>query len=209
MKKRIYGTILAVMTGLAIMAGHVPNASADPSKELKQLPPPLRQYVIKAAFLYNFARYTEWPQNAFQGTLAPLRLCILGNDPFGPALQSIAGKRVQNRTIMVIHLIWAEDAPQCHMLFITASAQGHLKDLFKTLEGKPVLTISDTPDTVHAGGVIGLEMVEKKVRFRINLDNADSAGLKLSSRVLNLAAIVRNETLGETLNRQTTAVPNN
>lgn len=207
MKRRAHKLILVLAASLFLTAGGVSEARADPGQGLENLPAPLREYLIKAAFLYNFARFTRWPSDAFQGASSPLRLCILGKDPFGPTLETIAKKKVAKRRIVISHLVWAEDAPECHVLFISASAHGRLGELFKLLDGKPVLTVSDEPGIVRSGSVIGLEIVDRKVRFRVNVDAAEGAGLKLSSRLLNLAIIVRNEPKAGMFDRQSTAVP--
>jgi hypothetical protein len=192
-KRRLGRLILILAACAALAAGPVREARADHERNLDQLPPQLREYLIKAAFVYNFARFTEWPAAAFQGPTSPLRLCLLGKDPFGQALDSIAGKKIKNRDIEVRHLLFVEEARACHVLFISESAKGRLAEVLQLLRDAPILTIGDMPDAARAGGIIGLEIVQKKVRFRVNLDNAQGAGLKMSSRLLDLAMIVRNE----------------
>lgn len=170
-----------------------------PSLSLAQMPErglrnaPVSEYLVKAAFLYNFARFAEWPADAFKGPADTVRLCVLGRDPFGSDLKSLKGKRIGNRKIQIRHLIWADEAVDCHVLFLSQTTEGRLVRLFQLLDGKPVLTVSDWPAPVRSGGVIGLEVIDRKVRFRINVDTARQSGVKLSSRLLKLAVIVRNQ----------------
>ena len=192
--KRRLGRLILILTACAALAaGPVAEARADHESNLDQLPPQLREYLIKAAFIYNFARFTEWPMEAFQGPASPLQLCLLGKDPFGQALDTIAGKKIRNRDIEIRYLLFVEEARACHVLFISESAQGRLTEILELLRDAPILTVGDMPEVTRAGGIIGLEIVKKKVRFRVNLDNVQSAGLKMSSRLLDLAMIVRNQ----------------
>ena len=187
--RRLALAAACLVTGLGLPG----ESRAGAMDELQQLPPHVREYVIKAAFIYNFARFTEWPEQAFGTSATPIRLCLLGGNPFGRAIDSLAGKKIGEREVAVSQVLWAEQAADCHLLFISEAAAGHMPEILPLVEGKPVLTIGDTPDVVGAGAIIGLQIVDKKIRFRVNLDNVERSGLKLSSRLLNLAAIVRND----------------
>lgn len=180
-------------TCVFISAGAASPARAEHDQRPDKHAKPIPEYLIKAAFLYNFARFTEWPSDAFEGAMDPIRLCILGQSPFGRALETIDGKTVRSRMISVVNLVWADEASQCHMLFISTSAQGRVAKLFDLLAGKPILTVSDWPEVAESGSIIGLEIVKKKIRFRVNVDAATNARLQFSSRLLNLAKIIRNE----------------
>jgi len=206
-KRRLGRLILILAACGALAAGPVSDARAGHQGNLDQLPPQLREYLIKAAFIYNFARFTEWPAEAFQNPASPLRLCLLGKDPFGRALDTIAKKKIRSRAIEVRHLLFVEEARACHVLFISKSAEGRLAEVLSLLRDAPILTVGDMPDTARAGGIIGLEIVQKKVRFRVNLDNVQSAGLRMSSRLLDLAMIVRNEPKAGDHPNQTSANP--
>ncbi len=152
-----------------------------------------REYLIKAAFLYNFAKFTEWPAGSFSDSAAPLDVCVFGEDPFGDALESIAGKLIRGRKVAVHRVASIEAAAACHLLFISESEATRLAGILESLRGRPVLTIADMPDFARAGGIINLKTnPNDKVRFEINAAIAKRAGLRLSSKLLNLAEITPN-----------------
>jgi len=176
---------LIFIIALCITVSSWPNAHADP--------PPSREYVIKAVFLYNFAKFVEWPAEAFPNRRAPLTLCILGKDPFGLALDSIKGKKVRGRKLVIQHLARIEDLEQCHILFISASEEIRLPQILSTIRGMSILTVSDMKRFVQHGGIINLVTIETKVRFEINVGVAHLAGLEISSKLLKLAKIVEDD----------------
>ncbi len=139
------------------------------------------EYRVKAAFLYHFAQLTRWPGEG-EGAL---RVCVLGEDPFGPALERLEGKRVRGRRISVGRCS-SGGACDCEVVFVSRSERGRLAADLARL-GPGVLTVSDIPGFAGAGGMIELVLVDGKVRFRINRGAAERAGLRLSSRLLHLA----------------------
>ncbi len=154
---------------------------------------PSREYRIKAAFIYNFAKFTHWPDSSFPDVTAPLEFCVFGEDPFGGALDAIAGKTIRGRVVAVRRVASVEAGAACHLLFISDSEARRLTGILKSLRGRPVLTIADMPDFARAGGIINLKTnQDDKVRFEINVGTAKRAGLKISSKLLNLAEITRN-----------------
>ncbi len=187
------GTLYAA--GLALAAGFAATANAGPIEERRTSSAGLPEYTVKAAFVYNFARFTEWPDAAFKDAESPLRLCVLGQDPFDGALNTIAGKTIGDRELLVSYPIWASEVRNCHILFISEAAGNRLTEIVTHLDGSPVLTIGDTPDIARSGGIIGLENVENRIRFQVNLDAAQRSGLRLSSRILDLATSVHSERL--------------
>ena len=146
-----------------------------------------REYEIKAAFLYNFALFIEWPEAAFGASTSPLVLCVLGDDPFGPALDTVEGRTAEGRTIEVRRFDGLEDLDECHILFISSSEREWLADVVEFLGSSSVLTVGETDDFAERGGIINLTIVRNKVRFEINLEAGNRAGLRLSSQLLNLA----------------------
>lgn len=171
---------------IAAVVNQPPNAYAEAS--------PLPEYVVKAALLYNIAKFTTWPAETFADAAAPMTLCILGTDPFGEAFR---GRTVRGREVVTTS--WARDAnpAACHILFIRQSEQQYLPQIFDSLKNVPVLTIGDMQKFAHAGGIVNLIMVGNKVRFEINLNAAQHANLKLSSKLLKLAQIVPGKRPGE------------
>ncbi len=150
------------------------------------------EYEVKAAFLYNFAKFTEWPAGSFAGDQASLTICVLGDDPFGKAFNPIRAKTVKNRPVVIREVADADAAGGCHMLFIAASEQPHVDAILGSLGKRSVLTVSDMKKFVQSGGMISFVMVDDKVRFEINNGAADRAGLKISSQILKLARTVKN-----------------
>ena len=147
------------------------------------------EYQVKALFLYNFAKFVDWPPNM---RADPICIGILGDDPFGDALdQTVKGKTVNGRNFVVKRLQRQEDGEGCHIVFISASEKKKVRAILNGLGRCNVLTVGDVEGFAAAGGVINFEIVDSKVRFEVNIDAAERAGLKLSSKLLNLAKIVR------------------
>lgn len=149
-----------------------------------------REYKIKAAFLYNFVKFTEWPENRFEDSSVPLRICVLGENPFGEQIYSIAGKNVRGRQLAISSLSKVEETDPCHLLFIGESEVERLPVILAELSERPVLTVSDMKGFATAGGMINLRTVDNKIRFTININATRTVALRLSSRVLRLADIV-------------------
>lgn len=145
------------------------------------------EYAVKAAIMYNIVKFTRWPEAAYPGPSAPLRLCVFGGDPFGRTLDKLAGRRAAGRPIVVDRPGGVEQAGRCHVLFIAGIEPDAMGRLLNHLSERPVLTIADLPGFDQASGIISLRTVSDRVRFRINLGAADKAGLTFSSKLLALA----------------------
>jgi hypothetical protein len=149
------------------------------------------EYQVKAAFLYNFAKFIEWPPSSFPDASAPIRICILGRDPFGAELHQIADeKSVNGRKLQVHQLADLRTARTCHILFIASSEKPQLKQTLESLQGADVLTVGDTEGFVEKGGMINFVLENDRVRFEVNQKAAEQAGLKVSSKLLNIAKSV-------------------
>jgi len=149
------------------------------------------EYEIKAAFIYNFLKFIEWPNGAFASRSDTVNICILGDDPFGTALNSIGEETVKDKKIIIKHYNKFIDLKKCHILFICSSEIKQLTEILGTLKGMNILTVSDTKGFAQQGVVINFYIEEDKVRFEINQDAANRSGLKISSKLLSLAKIVR------------------
>ena len=147
----------------------------------------LPEYRLKAAFVYNFIVYTEWPAER-NGTL---NLCILGTDPFGAEIDGLQGKPVAGRSIAVQRKAPGEPFSNCQVVFVHASAMQTLPRLLEGLRGQPVLTVADTPGAMRQGVALNMAVSQGKVTFEANLQAARSAGLNLSSKLLRLATEVK------------------
>ncbi|NOZ67719.1 MAG: YfiR family protein [Deferribacteres bacterium] len=150
-----------------------------------------REYLIKAGFLYNFAKFVEWPDDAFADKSIPLNLCILGRDPFGPALRSVEGETFMGRKLVVRRFSRLREIDNCHILFISSSEKKRLPAILARMKGKQILSVADMEGFARRGGIINLIKVKDRIRFEINVDAARRAGLKISSKLLNLATIIR------------------
>jgi hypothetical protein len=146
------------------------------------------EYQVKAAFLFHFAQFVGWPEAALGGHGNSLTYCTLGEDPFQGALDSsLSGKRINDRPLRVLHLKRTEDPAGCQVLFLGASEKQSISATLSNLRGKPVLTVGETEHFTADGGMIGFCLEDNKMRFEINLDAAEKAGLTISSRLLSLA----------------------
>lgn len=146
-----------------------------------------REYTVKGAFLYNFVHFVDWPAAAFTSGESPFTVGILGKNPFGTNLESLNGQSVKNRQLLVKTLGSIEEAKDCQLVFISNSERGRLLQILTVLEDVPVLTVSDIEGFAASGGMIHFVTLEDKVRFEINLKEAQAVKLKLSSQLLKLA----------------------
>ena len=150
------------------------------------------EYQVKAVFLYNFARFVNWPPKAFPDPQAPLVIGVLGEDPFGAYLdETVRGERVNNRVLMVQRYRRVGEIRACHVLFISRSESDRLESIFAALRGRNILTVGDTDDFAARGGMIRFATEKNKVRMYINRDAAKAAGLEISSKLLQLAETQR------------------
>lgn len=145
------------------------------------------EYSIKAAVLYNFAKFTQWPDTAGRAGPAPIRICVLGQDPFGAALGVIEGRRIRDRVVVTARVSTVVEAKSCQILFIGASEADSLAAILRQLHHVPVLTVTDLPRGAASRGIVRLETVAMKIRFAIDTERAAAAGLSFSSKLLALA----------------------
>lgn len=150
-----------------------------------------KEYQIKAAFLFNFAQFVQWPAAAFADTNAPFRIGILGEDPFGSALaETVQGESIDNHKIIITRSQHLEDLQACQMIFIGKSEKSRVPEVLTALDSKPILKVGETPGFVEHGGSINFYLDGNKVRFEICPDKARVDGLKISSQLLSVGKIV-------------------
>lgn len=147
------------------------------------------EYEVKAAFIHNIAKFVSWPD-------APpvpgiLKLCVLGKNPFGNALDTLQGKQAGSLTWEIAPAIPEANLKECSVLFIAASESSDLGRILEDIEGSAVLTVGDTGGYAEQGVMVNFYQEENRVRFEINKDAAGRAGLKVSSQLLKLARIVQ------------------
>ena len=173
--------VAAACASLAIPALHAQN-------------PRPTDYDVKAAYLYNFGRFVEWPEKASANQGGPFTVCVLGQDPFGPSLDAtLAGETIGGRTIVAKRISSAEESGNCQILFLSLADESRLNKIVEELDKKAVLTVSDMPQFVKRGGMIQFVLEGKKVRFEVNLSATQHAGLTVSSELLKVATAVRRD----------------
>ena len=183
---RLRSTVLGV--GL-LLAGWQADAQTTQFKE----------YEVKAAFLFNFAQFIEWPAKAFAGANAPFVVGVLGDDPFGHVLdQTVQGETVNGRRLTLKRSNRLEDLTGCHILFVSRSEKARWPHLFSTLGSPGVLTVGESDQFLRQGGVINFVTTrDNKVRFEINLAAAEQQGLKINAKLLKVAQTVVTTTNAE------------
>jgi hypothetical protein len=148
---------------------------------------------VKAAFLYNFAKFIEWPPGTFADDRAALTLGFFDGDPMAEALESLQGKVVHGRELKVTRRRNIEGVKECQIFFISAARQARVPQILGALKNSPVLTVTDGVDNfAKLGGIINLISIDDKIHFEICLDNAKQSGLNISSQLLKLAKLVNN-----------------
>jgi YfiR/HmsC-like len=149
------------------------------------------EYKVKAAFLYNFPKFVEWPPHSFKGPADPIVIGVLGRNPFHDALsEALAGKTINGRPFQVREISDASQATGCQMLFVAASERKRITELLKGNAITGVLTIGETANFAEEGGVVNFKIEEGTVRLQINLEAARRQQLHISAKLLSLAEIV-------------------
>lgn len=165
------------MMGLLLLSARRAGAQVDP-------------ITLKAVFLFNFAQFVEWPASAFPAPDAPLIVGVLGLDPFGKALDEVLrNEQARRRRILLQRFKQLGETQDCHILYVSRSEASRLDDIVQGLQGRPVLTVGEIDDFARRGGMIEM-ITERKVRLRINLKAAKTAGLSISAKMLQLAEVI-------------------
>jgi hypothetical protein len=184
---RKVGILIVIISLLSAMAlgSHAEGLESSDSSE----------YLIKAGFIYNFAKLVEWPATAFAQPDSPIVIGILGDDPFGATLDRIvADKKINGRGFAVRRLKWTKelkDLKNCNILFVSSSEKEHMDGVVDAIKWLPILTIGDAPGFAKRGGIMNFTLEDNKIRFEVNVEAAKHADLTISSRLLTLAKIVQ------------------
>jgi hypothetical protein len=146
------------------------------------------EYEVKAAFIYNFIQFVEWPPIALADEGAPFRVCVYGDDPFGPALERVVrGERLNGHPLMIERVAVGAAATQCHLLFVPQSQSVRAAAALRAAGAGPVLSVGESPDFLRSGGMINLFVDGGRVRFDVNVAAASAHGLAASSKLLRIA----------------------
>ena len=152
---------------------------------------PTVEYRLKAAFLYNFSKFVEWPADAFTSDQAPILLCVFRDDPFGNALdQILQGKTINSREVLARRINELPGLKSCQLVFVSHREDKHLSEILNSLQGTSALVVGESDGFAQRGGGIQFYLEDNKLRFAINVDAVQKARLSVSSKLLALARIV-------------------
>jgi hypothetical protein len=188
-KVKIRAYSLIVTASALLIAAAAPKAAADSASG--------QEYQVKAAFLYNFIQFVDWPEEKLADNNEPIIIGIIGTDPFDDAFKPIEDKKVKNKRVVVQRFKSFEDLKnsankpealtKCHLLFISASEQKNLREIIDAVKNHGVLTVGEMNGFLENGGIINWFVEDKKIRFEINNAAAERANLKIRSNLLRLA----------------------
>lgn len=147
---------------------------------------------VKAGFVFNFGKFTEWPAGALPAS--QIQLCLIGPDAQGAVSTAIEGRPLQGRPVNVKRNPRTDELKSCQILYVTDPDERHQSEVLRAVRNQPVLTVGDVEGFAEVGGMIGLGMAGGRVSFEINNEVAQACGLKISSQLLRLATTVRGRT---------------
>lgn len=189
----MFRRLAILILALSVSLSWAPEANAEASDASDP-----SEYLIKAGFIFNFAKFVEWPAPAFAQPDSPIVIGILGTDPFGTTIdQIVRDKKIGARGFVVKRLQWGKDIKElvdCKILFVSASEKAHMDEVLQMVKGLPILTVGETPGFAERGGIIRFTVEDNRVRFEVNVETAQQAGLTISSRLLTLARIIQHPT---------------
>lgn len=154
------------------------------------------EYELKAAFLFNFAKFVQWPPSSFATPQSQFGICVLGDDPFGKSIDDmLRGKTIGEHRVVVTRCKNLAEIAHCQIVFISSSERKRLPEILTALRGTSTLAVGETGGFAASGGVIQFTLEDQHVHFIINVDAAEHAGLQISSKLLALAKVVRDAPL--------------
>jgi hypothetical protein len=187
-RQRTGATALRRRTRAGIALAVAASLAAPAFGQAAAAQPGALEYAVKANYLYKFAPFVEWPARVFASAASPFNICVLGADPFGRALdEAVRGQRIEGRAISVRRLRSAADVDDCHVLYLGRQPPQAADQTLKALRGTPVLTVTDAGQGVQ-GGIVHFVLVEGRVRFSLDPNQAQANGIVLSSKLRALAA---------------------
>jgi hypothetical protein len=150
------------------------------------------EYEVKAAYMYNFAKFVDWPTQVFDSPAQPIVFCMLGQTPLGPALSTaLSGKVVDKRPLLFRQLTDSKEVSKCQVLFISSPDKQHLRQTLGDVKSLNVLTVGDAEDFTNEGGAVRFVLIADRVRLEFNLDAVEDAKLRVSAKLLSLGTIMR------------------
>jgi hypothetical protein len=185
---------IAAIAALAILPGSATQAETAPGTERRSgsSPAVLDESQVKAAFLYNFVKFIEWPPGMFTDAHSPYVIGVLGRNAVSTYLQDLVRERIVNgRPILIRVIDGADQAVGVHLLFVGAGEEGGFAVLQPRLSDAPIVVVGESVDFIRSGGTIGFVLQDAKVRFEIRIDVAERAGVRISAQLQKLATAVR------------------
>jgi hypothetical protein len=177
------GLLVAVAAASGLLCGETLMGEGTPAASEAQ---------VKAVFLFNFAKYVEWPAAAFAGTNAPFTIGVVGEDRFEDNLRhAVANKTINGRRFVIKHFAADEPLSGCQILFISDSEAPRMGELLNKVNALPILTVGEDEQFAQKNGIISFVLKEGKVRLEINLTSAGKTGLTISSKLLAVADVVK------------------
>lgn len=152
----------------------------------------MEQYSVLAALTLNFARFTQWPDQAFAANAGTLNVCLVGDNVVQRSFEAIDGKTAGARSIKIVNAERLRNLTQCHVLFIADLEKNLLLQVFADIKSHPVLTIGEAEEFMDSGGMVGMINTDNKIQLYVDLGKVKLAGLTISSNLLKLANIIGN-----------------
>ncbi|MEW5801392.1 MAG: YfiR family protein [bacterium] len=177
--------LIALCVIVAVCTGGFPQVRSD-ARDLSGL-----EYQVKAGFIYNFAKFTEWPKNLPYDSNSSLILSVISNnDAVSDAFLALNGKIVGGKNIQVKMCVTVRDLKDCHILFLDSTDRKFIQEVLRTVKDRQVLTVGHGPGFTQEGGIINFFIEDGKLRFEVNRDAEKRAGIKLGSQILRSAEII-------------------
>jgi hypothetical protein len=167
---------------LAVLAGTLMSASVVAHAATKE-------QAVKAGFIYNITKFTVWPSDAYEGD--EFNLCLFGNDNLGGGLEALYGKLVRGKPLVIKRDIGKDELHMCHIAFIAKDSSRNIQTTLNKLRHLPLLTVSDNPDFINQGGMVGLIRDDKRVGFEVDLKAVKAVRLNMGAQLLKLAKKVK------------------
>ncbi len=190
--KRALASLLRFMLAGFLLFGAVLFA---PIAAFAQKVGTVNEYQLKAVFIYNFSKFIEWPDSAFSDSTANFQICVVGNNPFGSALQTLSNRSYHTHPIVIKYPQTLNEAKSCHILYIDDAVKlAPWHDLARNIGDAPVLTVSSLSDATQSGIAIGFVSQDGKIRWAFNLNATRKAQLKVSAKLMEIAVTVIGDT---------------
>jgi len=176
-------SLLLAATIVAVVAG---TSNVSTAYALEEQP----EFVVKTAFIYNFLKFTQWPNGTFAKADTPIVMCTIGADTYGGALNVLTSKHIDSHPVTLERSVPANALSKCNVIIVDGATPSQAMAEIGPFKTHPVLTIGDGADFAAAGGMIGLVNVDRQVRFQINVNAVHSSGLSISSQLLKIAILL-------------------